>query len=193
MKNTNKQTFSDYFSDSTYHYLKVLSAIGRMTNFELSFTWSKKNGFDVEPTFKLTETKDTSTWCKTLEAGMKCSTVWNAEVKEVEANGFKLYGKQAEALLSAKLGACYIYQELMDRLEYTELAQANICQVEVYDGEIHFIFEYGDEYKGILFSGNEMDEFLNEVKKRESALLMKAKRTGNTKINSYHMLTTSNI
>ncbi len=164
MKNTNKQTFSDYFSDSTYHYLKVLSAIGRMTNFELSFTWSNKNGFDVEPTFKLTETKDTSTWCKTLDAGMKCSTVWDAEVKEVEATGFKLYGKQAAALLSAKLGACYIYQELMDRLEDSELCQANICQVEVHDGEIHYIFEYGDEFKDILFSTTEMEEFLSEVK-----------------------------
>lgn len=167
MKNTNKQTFLDYFSDSTYHYLKVLSAIGRMTDFELKFTWSKDNGFDVEPNFKLTETEDTSTWCKTLEAGMKCSTVWNAEVKEVEATGFKLYGKQAEALLSAKLGACYIFQELMDRLEYTELAQANICQVEAYDGEIHYIFEYGDEYKDIVFSAIEMDAFLNEVKKND--------------------------
>jgi len=164
MKNINKQTFSDYFSDSTYHYLKVLSAIGRMTNFELSFTWSKDKGFDVEPTFKLTKTKDTSTWCKTLEAGMKCSTVWNAEVKEVEATGFKLYGKQAESLLSAKLGACYVYQELMDRLEYTELAQANICQIEVYDGETHFIFECGDEYKDIFSSAKGMDEFLNEVR-----------------------------
>ena len=52
MKNTNKQTFSDYFSDSTYHYLKVLSAIGRMTNFELSFFLSKDKGFDVEPPFQ---------------------------------------------------------------------------------------------------------------------------------------------
>lgn len=162
MKNTNSQAFSEYFSDATYHYLKVLSAIGRMTIFELNFTWSNKNGFDVEPTFKLTETKDISTWCKTLDSGMKCSTVWDAEVKEVEAIGFKLYGKQAAALLSAKLGACYIYQELMDRLEYSDLAQANICQVEVYDGEIHYIFEYGDEYKDILFSAPDMEEFLNK-------------------------------
>lgn len=165
MKNTNKQTFSDYFADSTYHYLKVLSAIGRMTNLELNFTWSKKSGFNVEPNFDLTEAEYTSTWCNTLKAGVKCSTVWNAEVKEIEAVGFKLYGKQAEALVSAKLGACYIYQELMDRLEYMELAQANICQVEFYDGEIHYIFEYGEEFKDICFSGNDMEEFLSEVRR----------------------------
>jgi len=167
MKNTKKQTFADYFADSTYHYLQVLCAIGRMTKFELRFTWDDHVGFDVEPQFAASDTEHKSTWCKTFEKAIKCSTVWKAEVQELEAEGYKLYGKQAIALISAKLGACYIYQELMDRVEDDDLARANICQVEIYDGEIHYIFEYGDEHKDILFSTDEMNEFLNNVSPKE--------------------------
>jgi hypothetical protein len=166
MKTKNAPFVRNIAVDSMSHLLDVLCAIGRVTEFRPEFSWDELEGdYDVEPFFNLPQVEGELAFGNDVKVALKCIDIWSDEVSKVEDDLSQATNTKGTELTTVKLAASYIYIKLMGQLSKKQIANVFPTCISVENNEIRYNFETMKKKKYVVFSGDEMDDFLNDVKK----------------------------
>jgi len=158
------KNFGDYYFDKSLDYIGVLCKLGNHYDFNMVFSWSQENGFDVDAKSDSTKVNGVGTWKTEINEATQNLWMWKTFTDVVQLEAKKIYGRRADELIHAKLGCAYIYMQAIKGLSRKRIRELRFLGVEKRNDELHFMFESANKRIDVHFVGKLMDDYLNRIK-----------------------------
>lgn len=158
------KSFRDYYFEKSLDYIGVLCTLGNHNEFNMAFSWSEENGFDVDIKNDSTKANGVWTWKTEIKEVTQNLWMWKTFTDVVQQEAKKIYGRRADELIHAELSGAYIYMRATKGLSRKSIRELQFLGVENRNNELHFMFESANKRIDVHFVGKLMDDYLNQIK-----------------------------